>query len=100
MGGEAMICRADARDEQELKKAFHLVKEKWGGIDVLVNAPGVKSVTPVMEITEEEWDRIMDINLKGEFFSSRIVGEMMIEQGRTGSIINITFTTSEITLSN
>src|SRR5690625_6592669 len=99
MGGEAMIGKSDARDEQELKKAFHLVKEKWGGIDVLVNAPGVNSVTPGMEITEERWDRIMDINLKGVFFSSRIVAEMMIEEGRAGSIINISSASSEIPLS-
>src|SRR5690625_5224746 len=78
MGGEAMICKADARDEQELKKAFHLVKEKWGGIDVLVNAPGVNSVTPVMVITEEEWDRFMDNNTKGVVFSSLQFAEVMI----------------------
>lgn len=99
MGGEAMICRADARDEQKLKKAFHSVTEKWGGIDVLVNAPGVNSVTPVMEITEEEWDRIMDINLKGVFFSSRIVADIMMKQGRAGSIINISSASSEVPLS-
>ncbi len=98
-GGSAMICQADARNEESLRNAISKVKETWGRMDILVNAPGVNSTTPVMDITEEEWNNILDINLKGVFLVSRIVGEIMIEQGEGGSIINISSASSDIPLS-
>lgn len=98
-GGEAMICQADVRNSDSLRKAIDRVEDNWGGIDILVNAPGVNSTTPVMDITEEEWNKILDINLKGAFFASRIVADKMIERGKGGSIINISSASSEIPLS-
>lgn len=98
-GGTAMICQADARNEDSLKQAISKVTDAWGRIDVLVNAPGVNSTTPIMDITEEEWNKILDINLKGVFLTSRIIGDIMIEQGEGGSIINISSASSDIPLS-
>lgn len=98
-GGEVMLCKADAKSEQDLKKAFGQIEEAWGGIHILVNAPGVNSVTPVMEITEAEWNNILDINLKGVFYSSRIVAGVMMKHNIKGSIINISSASSEVPLS-
>lgn len=98
-GGTAMVCQADVRDESSLKKAFNSIIEKFGRLDILVNAPGVNSTTPVMEIEEEEWNHILDINLKGVFFASRLAAKQMIKQGDGGSIINITSASSQIPLS-
>lgn len=98
-GGNAMICQADARKEESLQKAIDDVVDNWGKVDILINAPGINSTTPVMEITEDEWNRILDINLKGAFLASRITGAKMIEQGEGGSIINISSAASEIPLS-
>lgn len=98
-GKKALLCQADTRNIASLESAFNRVKREFGGVDILVNAPGVNSVTPVMEIGEEEWNRIMDINLKGVFFASRIAAAMMIETERQGSIINISSASSEIPLS-
>lgn len=98
-GGEAMVCQADARDEESLKSAIQNVVSTWGRIDILVNAPGINSVTPIMEITEEEWNRILEINLKGAFLASRITAGEMIRLGNGGSIINISSASSEIPLS-
>lgn len=98
-GGRAMICQADVRNEESLKKAIGEVVKKWGQIDILINAPGVNSVTPIMDISEEEWNNIMDINLKGVFLASRIVADQMIKNGNPGSIINISSVSSEIPLS-
>jgi NAD(P)-dependent dehydrogenase (short-subunit alcohol dehydrogenase family) len=98
-GGEAMICQADAKDEASLKNAIDKVAEKWGRIDILVNAPGINSTTPIMEITEEEWNRILDVNLKGAFLASRVAADHMIRQGEGGSIINISSASSEVPLS-
>jgi NAD(P)-dependent dehydrogenase (short-subunit alcohol dehydrogenase family) len=94
-----MICKADVRSEESLRQAFQEIDDAWGRLDILVNAPGVNSTTPVMDITEEEWNRIMDINLKGAFFASRIAATLMIEKKIAGSIINISSASSEIPLS-
>ncbi|CAN5463212.1 SDR family oxidoreductase [soil metagenome] len=98
-GGTAMICQADVRDESSLKKAFDSIIQMYDRLDILVNAPGVNSTTPVMEINEEEWNHILDINLKGVFLASRLAAKQMIKQGNGGSIINITSASSEIPLS-
>lgn len=97
-GGTAMIANADVCDESSLRKAFQKINNEWGRIDVLVNAPGVNSTTDLMEITEEEWYKILDINMKGVFLASRIAAEYMIDKGEGGSIINITSASSEIPL--
>jgi NAD(P)-dependent dehydrogenase (short-subunit alcohol dehydrogenase family) len=99
LGSEAMICKADVRSEPDLERAFDAIEEKWNRIDILVNAPGVNSATPLMDITEEEWDQIMDINLKGVFLASRIAAKKMMDQNIAGSIINISSASSEIPLS-
>lgn len=97
-GGTAMIANADVRDESSLREAFQEINDEWGRIDILVNAPGVNSTTDLMEITEEEWNKILDINMKGVFLASRIAAEYMIDKGEGGSIINITSASSEIPL--
>jgi NAD(P)-dependent dehydrogenase (short-subunit alcohol dehydrogenase family) len=98
-GGEALICKADVRSEESLKLAFQQLDDAWNRLDILVNAPGVNSTTPIMEITEEEWNMILDINLKGAFFASRIAAKMMMDKHVAGSIINISSVSSEIPLS-
>jgi NAD(P)-dependent dehydrogenase (short-subunit alcohol dehydrogenase family) len=98
-GGEAMIRQADVRDQVSLEKAFLAVAKKWEVADILVNAPGVNSATPIMDIYDQEWHKILDINMKGVFLASRIAAGMMIEKKKKGSIINISSVSSEIPLS-
>lgn len=98
-GGEGMTCKADAKNESSLDVAIQKVVENWGRVDILVNAPGINSTTPLMDITEEEWNKIIDVNLKGAFLASRLVAARMIKQGEGGSIINISSASSEIPLS-
>jgi len=98
-GGEALICQANASSKESLQGARDEILSAWGRIDILVNAPGVNSTTPVLEIEEEEWDKILDINLKGVFFACQLFGEQMIKQGEGGSIINISSASSERPLS-
>lgn len=98
-GGEAMVCRADAKEESTIQDAIETIVAKWGRVDILVNAPGINSTTLIMDITEEEWNSIMDINLKGAFLASRLAAAQMIKQGGGGSIINISSASSEIPLS-
>jgi 3-oxoacyl-[acyl-carrier protein] reductase len=64
------------------------VLERWGAIDILVNNAGIYEVLPVEEITEEQWDRLLAVNLKGAFLCCQAVIPAMKSQGR-GRIINI-----------
>lgn len=98
-GGIASVFKSNVRDEESINRSIEKVIKKWGKIDVLVNAPGVNSTTPIMDIDEAEWDKILDINLKGVFWASRIVAKKMKELNIKGSIINISSASSNIPLS-
>ncbi|HUI30536.1 MAG TPA: SDR family oxidoreductase [Candidatus Acidoferrales bacterium] len=98
-GGEAMMVHADACVKKELESAKNEIASKWYTVDILVNAPGVNSPTPVLDIQEDEWERILKVNLKGIFFASQVFGKHMIDNKVKGSIINFSSASSEIPLS-
>ena len=79
----------------------HLVDEfshQLGGIDILVNNAGINIPQNSLDVTEEAWDQIMDINLKASFFMAQAVGRLMINQGHGGRIINISSQTGSVAL--
>ncbi|MCH7706851.1 MAG: SDR family oxidoreductase [Myxococcales bacterium] len=78
----------DVRDDEALGAAVDAAKHAHGRIDILVNSAGVGSGGPVHLIEIEEWDRCIDINLKGTFLASRRILPIMLEQG-SGSIIHL-----------
>jgi NAD(P)-dependent dehydrogenase (short-subunit alcohol dehydrogenase family) len=98
-GGNAKVFQADATSREDLERVANEVLQWTGKIDVLLNAPGKNSSTPFFEIKDEEWDEIMDINLKGMFMSCQIFGKKMIDLGNGGSIINISSVSSTTPLS-
>lgn len=67
---------------------------RFGRVDILLNAAGVNSTTPFFEITEEEWRRILDIDLKSVFLACQVFGKAMVDAGRGGSIVNISSASS------
>jgi 2-deoxy-D-gluconate 3-dehydrogenase len=87
--GKAYAIQADAQNPADASKIAHASVDVFGSIDILVNNAGVYPIVPVMDITEELWDRVLDINLKGAFFYSQAAAEVMINVGRGGKIINI-----------
>lgn len=87
-GGEAVCFAMDVTDKAEIDRVFDEVIKKYGRLDILVNNAGILSSKPALEITEEEWDKTVDINLKGQFLcAQRAAKEMM--KNKWGRIINI-----------
>lgn len=75
-------------DREYLKNFVEEVKEKYGKVDVLVNNAGITKDALIQKMTEDMWDAVIDINLKGVFNLTQLIGPMMMEKGK-GSIINI-----------
>ncbi len=98
-GLTAAHWKMDVRDEASIRQTVSDIASTWDDIDVLVNASGINSAAPIMKIDEEEWDKVMDINLKGVYMTNRAVARPLIEKGKKGSIINLTSVSSEIPLS-
>lgn len=87
-GGEARFCAADVSQEIEVRNLFQFVESVFGGLHVLVNNAGVEVVKPVTEISEQEWDWLLGINLKGVFLCTKH-GLPLLERSDGGSIINL-----------
>ena len=98
-GGIAKAFQADVSTRASLENAAKEIEEWTGGFDILLNAPGKNSTTPFFELGEDEWDDIMDVNLKGMMITCQIFAKKMIEQERKGSIINISSVSSTTPLS-
>jgi NAD(P)-dependent dehydrogenase (short-subunit alcohol dehydrogenase family) len=89
-GHEAIGLQCDTTSKADLAATLDAVLKRFGRVDILMNAAGVNSATPFFEISEEEWHRILDIDLKGVFLACQVFGKAMIDAGRGGSIVNIT----------
>jgi NAD(P)-dependent dehydrogenase (short-subunit alcohol dehydrogenase family) len=87
----------DVTQEKDVARAIQEVKKQAGTLDILVNAAGMNIRKPTLEYSEEEWDRVLDSNLKGTFFCSKYAAEIMMENGH-GKIINISSLGAEIGL--
>lgn len=87
-GGEAMAIGADISNAQEVDGMLKAVYDKWGTIDIMVNNAGITRDGLLVRMKEDDWDRVMDINLKGVFLCTKGVSRKMMKK-RSGKIINI-----------
>lgn len=88
LGRRSLAARVDIAGRDCVRQLVHLTKATFGRIDILVNNAGILQQKPFLEISEEDWDRMLDVNLKGSFLCSQEVFPVMQKQG-TGRIINI-----------
>jgi D-sorbitol dehydrogenase (acceptor) len=88
-GGEAFGIAVDVRDRGAVQAVVDETVRRFGGVDILLNNAGVIRITPFLEIDEEEWDLLFDVNCKGILWFSQAAAKQMIEQGRGGKIINV-----------
>lgn len=88
MGAEAMIYKADVSDSESVTGMIKEVMSRYGRIDVLVNNAGITKDNLILKMREEDFDQVVDINLKGCFLTSKIVARIMLKQ-KYGRMINI-----------
>jgi len=87
-GGEAMLFRADVKSSADVDAMMHSAESRWGTVDVLVNNAGITKDELLPRMTEDDWEAVLDVNLKGVFYCCRAVSGIMAKKNR-GHIVNI-----------
>jgi 2-dehydro-3-deoxy-D-gluconate 5-dehydrogenase len=85
----AVGVRLDVRDAASIRGAVEATVDSLGAVDIMVCNAGLNVRKPTLEITEEDWDAVLDVNLRGVFFSAQAAALQMVRQGRGGKIVNI-----------
>jgi NAD(P)-dependent dehydrogenase (short-subunit alcohol dehydrogenase family) len=88
-GGRGYFQSAEASDGGQLQALLDAVVARSGGVDIVVNGAGVNSATPFLDIAEDEFDRIVRVNLKSVFLGCQVFGRYLLKRGTGGSIINL-----------
>ncbi len=93
LGRRSLAIPADITNKVDVDNLVQRVMDEFSGIDILVSNAGIVVRAPLLETPEDEWDKVIDTNLKGYYLCSQVVGKRMVEQKR-GNIINIASTSS------
>jgi len=88
IGSDGLAIKCDVTNRKEVEEMVKKTIEKFGKVDILVNNAGIAPFKPFLEMTEEEWDRVLAVNLKGYYLCAQAVAKEMIKKG-WGRIINI-----------
>lgn len=92
LGGEAIALKCDVSRIEDIEKMVKKTVKKFGKIDILINNAGIYPIVPFLTCTEEDYDRVMGVNLKGVYFCCQYVVRQMIEKGIKGRIVNVAST--------
>ena len=88
-GRRAITVQADVAKRGEVEAMFDRVWRELGPVDILVNNAGIETIVPFLEITDEQWTRLVDVNLRGPWLCSQVFCKRAISEGRKGNIVHI-----------
>jgi NAD(P)-dependent dehydrogenase (short-subunit alcohol dehydrogenase family) len=88
-GGDALDVVADVSNKFHCVKLIEATRAAWGRLDILVNAARVEPVATVLKMDEWDWNRCLEVNLKGTFLMSQLCGRVMADAQRGGAIVNV-----------
>ncbi len=89
-GVEASTCVCDVRSLEEVRKLAEHAKDSHGSLDIWINNAGIGYIMkPLLDVTEDDWRAVIDVNLSGAFFGVKSAAEIMVAQGKGGRIINV-----------
>ncbi len=89
LGRKAIVIKADVSKSDDVHRMIQHTVQVFGKIDVLINNAGILIPGNMEELSEKDWDRVIDVNLKGVFLCCQAAGRLMIEKNAGGSIINV-----------
>jgi glucose 1-dehydrogenase len=89
LGEQAIGVEADVSKVEDLQRLVDTAVQSFGRLDIMVNNAGIETRTSVLDTTEEQFEKVLDINLKSAFFGTQIAAKQMISQGSGGRIINV-----------
>jgi len=89
LGRRAIATKGDVTKRAEVDAAFDRAQAELGPVDILVNNAGIETIVPFLELTDEQWTRLTDVNLRGPWLCSQIFCRRAIAAGRKGAIVNI-----------
>ena len=90
LGNQAIGVSADVSKVSDLQMLIDAAVKKFGRLDIMVNNAGVETRTSILDTSEKQYDKVLQVNLKSAFFGTQIAAKQMIKQGKGGRIINIT----------
>jgi len=89
LGRDAFSVACDVTDQESIDNLVRTTIETAGSIDILVNCAAIYALTPIIEVSPEQWAKIFRVNVDGSFFTMQAAARQMIKQGRGGKIINL-----------
>ena len=99
-GGQAAFSVGNPVTHEDVKRVVKNTVDTFGSIDILITAAGVNKVKPIIEQPVEDWEEIMDVNMKGTYLFCKEVGKVMISQGRGGKVILVGSARGHLGLAN
>jgi NAD(P)-dependent dehydrogenase (short-subunit alcohol dehydrogenase family) len=88
-GSRAIVAKGDVSKRADVEPMIDKVWKELGPIDVLVNNAGIETIVPFLELTDDQWTRLVDVNLRGAWLCSQVFCRRAIAEARKGSIVNI-----------
>ena len=99
-GIEALALHCDVSRKAEVEAALAATVQRFGRVDGLVNNAGIFKAAPFLDITEADWDAVIDVNLKGHFLVGQAVARQIVQQGGGGAIVNMSSVNARLTIAS